>query len=737
MNNTARSLLVAVLACGLARDVLAQAKPTNLAGATIEDLMQILVTTASRAPEGLAAAPARVQVVTAAQIERRGYRSVLDVLKDLADFKVDLAGDQDFPAQLTVQGTTGASRVVLLLDGIRVSSPTNEPLPMMANYPVHNARQVEILYGPASALYGADAFSAVINIISKDVVESPGLAVASSVGQFGLYNQTASYGVRLGANATLMLSGQFLYDHQPDLSRFYPEAFGGLQGQHTGTFNTIFGPRTSSRPVSPDYDIPMSAHSVQARLQVGGLDLSLFENRARTSTAPPDTPDNAVYNAAAVNENHLLVASGSYTRSLGRVKSTSTLMFSRHELDPQSGYWNVFSNMEKSFKYAYGTMAKGEEQVSWKPAPSMLLTAGGTFEHFFAMPKSADLNAPIQSRDVPGTILDTNIPDEFVKLRYANTGAYAQMQYAVRPRVTLTLGARGDYNSRYGSTFNPRLGVVARPTARTTLKVLYGSAFLAPSPYQSYQHYGSFYSTDGGKTFASSYWRLPNPNLKPEQKRTLEVSVLQTLGDHVQVSGSSFYSRFSNLIQESDADQSYAGLYLGWPVDYIDFAVNEGHAIAYGASLGLDYLRTFGPERHVEGHAAVALANGREWKEDATNVSVPSGGMAPVQLRFGADIDWNRWRAAPRLSVVGTQRLLATSEVAGSLERRTLPAYVTLDVNVRRNLFRALDAFVTIENALDRRYRTFNPRAYSNPEELVGAPQNPRRVSVGFSLRVP
>jgi outer membrane receptor protein involved in Fe transport len=57
-------------------------------------------------------------------------------------------------------------------------------------------------------------------------------------------------------------------------------------------------------------------------------------------------------------------------------------------------------------------------------------------------------------------------------------------------------------------------------------------------------------------------------------------------------------------------------------------------------------------------------------------------------------------------------------------------------VNVRRNLFRTLDAFLTIENALDRRYRTSNPRAYTNPEELIGAPQNPRRVSVGFSLRV-
>ena len=82
-----------------------------------------------------------------------------------------------------------------------------------------------------------------------------------------------------------------------------------------------------------------------------------------------------------------------------------------------------------------------------------------------------------------------------------------------------------------------------------------------------------------------------------------------------------------------------------------------------------------------------------------------------------------------RLSVVGSQRLLATTEVAGSLERQTLPGYATVDVNVRRTLFRTLDAFLAIESALDRRYRTLNPGAYTNPEELVGAPQNPRRVS--------
>jgi outer membrane cobalamin receptor len=716
---------------------LAQTRAPDLAEVSIEDLMNIRITTAARTPEGVSEAPARADVVTAAQIERRGYRSVLDVLKDLVDFKVDLGGDPDYPTQLTVQGTTGASRVVLLLDGVRVSSPTNEPLPVMANYPVHNARQIEIVYGPASALYGADAFSAVVNIISKTVSEAPGLAVSGSVGQYGLYNETASYGVELGANATLMLSGQFFHDHQPDLSHFYPDVYGDLQAQRTGVFNTIFGPMTSSSPVSAAYDSPLSAYSVRARFQSGGLDLSLFDSRERAPTAQPNLPDDSVYNADAFDENHLLVASGTYTRSLGRVTSASLLMFSRHELDPQSGYRNLFTGMDRSFKYAYGTMAKAEQQFSWKPIASVTVTVGGTFEHFFSIPQGADLSAAVQSRNESRTIFNTTIPDEFVKLRYANTGGSVEVRYVATPRVTLTLGARGDYNSRYGGTINPRVGVVTRPTPSTTLKLLYGTAFLAPSPYQSYSHFGSFSSVDGGQTYSSTYWHLPNPNLQPQEKRTVEVNLLQTLGRSLQLSASAFYSRFSNLIQPYGPDGIVNGRYLGWPVDYIDFTVNEGRATGYGGTMGAAYVRTFSPSRRLEAHGTVAVTDGRVWPhENLDHQSVPVGVMAPLQLRFGADIDWDDWRIAPRLSVVGAQRVLATTMESGSLERMTLPGYATVDVNLRRHLFKTLDAFLTVENLLDRRYVNVNPYAFTNTQEVTGAPQNPRRFTVGVDVRI-
>jgi len=712
----------------------------NLVEATLEELLTIPVVTASRVTEQLKDAPARMVVVTDAEIRRRGYRSLTDVLKDLPDFKVDIAGDQDYPVEFTIQGSRGSSRVIVLLDGIRISSPTNEPLPIAANFPVHSARQIEVLYGPASALYGADAFAAIVNIISKDGFNSDGLWLETSMGQDGLYNETASYTAQLGPSSSLLLAGQFLHDRQPDLSRVYPADFQGLRAQHTGTFNTIFGPMRAIGPVSPDYDVPLSAHSMQATLRAGGLQLSLFENESHIPTTPAYTPDNGVYNNAAFNENSLLVVSGSYAKSMKFLTSTSTLTMSRHELDPESGYWNVYSNLKKSYKYAFGSMLKGEQQFAWKPGSATTLTTGVTVERFFAIPQGADLNAPIGSRDRPGTILDTDIQDDFIRLRYSNSGAYAQLQHAITPRLTGVLGARGDYNARYGGTFNPRLGLVARPAADTTIKMLYGTAYLAPSPYQSYGHYGAFYSEDGGQTYASEYWHLPNPDLKPQKKRTFEVNMVQGLGASFAVSATAFHSLMTDVIQESDPRQPSAGLYHGWPVAYIDFPVNEGDQNVYGATIGLNFVKPLSSGRGINARAALSLADGDVSSHDAngTSMRLPVGGMAPVQLKFGVDLHGDRLDVTPRVTVSGRQRLRATESEGDSLVRRTLPGYATVDVNVRRrDVFKELDLFVTVENALDMRYRHINMRAYSNPEELVGAPQNPRRITVGAQFQVP
>jgi outer membrane cobalamin receptor len=726
---------LAVCIAGLPSTAAGQSSRTNMLDLTLADLLNIKVTTATRTPETAATVPARVQVITAAQIQARGYRSLSDLLADLSDFKVDVAGDQDLPVQLTVQGTRGGNRIVFLLDGVRIGSPTNEPLPVLENYPVHSARQVEIVYGPASALYGADAFSAVVNIITKDATESTGLTAGVSAGRFGLFNQTVTYAQTLGSRASLVASAQLFRDAQPDMPRYYPNDFGSMEGQRTGVFDTIFGPSALVGSPSAEYNNPVSAYSLQATLRAGGLQALFFNNRSRMSPSPAYTPDNAVYDGAVYNQNELFVGSGSYTKTLGSVSSVTTVTFSRHQLDPTSGYWNVYSNMRRSFKYAYGSSVRVEEQISRDLGSDIKFTAGGVYEHFRAIPQGADVNAPVQSNDRPQTILGTTIIDTLNTIRYANTGGFAQFQYTFRPNYSLTVGGRGDYNSRFGGTVNPRVGLVAGVTPSTTVKVLFGTAYLAPSPYQEYAHWGAFYTTDGGVTYASDFWHVPNPGLKPQHKRTVELNVTHDMGAHVSASASAFRSHFTNLVRESDPDQAHAGTYLGWPVSVIEFSTNEGGVEdTYGGTLALDALHSLGPGRRISGRVSVSVADGRI-KINSSVLPTPS--IVPVQLRAGADVEWDGWTMTPRLAVVGDQRVQATWVVAGKTERRTIPGYVKVDVNVRRHrVLEHLDAFVLVENLLDRRYRHINARAYSNPEELVGAPQVPRRVTFGLDLRL-
>jgi outer membrane cobalamin receptor len=732
-----RAVLLAAAMLAGALPAHAQVTATDLADATLDDLMRLSVTTASRTSESLLDAPARMQVITDHQIRRRGYRSLGDVLKDLPDFKVDFGGDPDYPVQLTVQGTTGARNVIVLLDGVRVSSPTNEPLPILYNYPVHSAEQIEIVYGPASALYGADAFSAVINIISKDATDQSGITVESALGQFGLYNQSGSYVRRVGVAGSLLLAGQAVSDRQPDLSQYYPSDFRGLQGQKSGVFNTIFGPMTPPSPVPPSYQAPITAHSLQATLRAGNFQLSLFQGHERSSTTVPYDPDNGIYTDDAFMRNTLVVASGTYTRRFGRVTSATTLTGSRHEMDPQSGYQNVFSQMTRSYKYAYGSMLKGEQQLSWKPFSTLAVTTGGTVERFSAIPQTADLNSPIETQRVPGTLLFTDIADPFYALHYTNTGGYVQGRYAVSSRVAVTLGARGDYNTRYGGTFNPRFGLVAQITPATTAKVLVGTAYLAPSPYQSYGHYGSFYSLDGGATYQSDYWHVPTPDLKPEKKATVEGTIQHAFGPSVSLSASAFRSHSTNLIQLSDPDQAGPGSYRGWPVAYIDFPVNEGDASTYGGTLGLEVQKGFSYGRTIDVRAALSMVEGHLWHQhDDGSDQVEIGGMSPWQLHLGADLRLDEWTVAPRMAVSSRQRTFAIDE--DSHTRLTIPGYASVQVELRRaNVFtKGLELFASVENAFDARYRNVNTRAYSNPEELVGAPQNPRRLTAGFRLQL-
>src|SRR5690606_11198802 len=148
------------------------AEPTEADDVDDLDLMRLLnveVSTASKGAESVEDAPAVITVVTREDIQRWGYRSVAEVLSHTVGFF--LVDDHILP-NAGVRGVSGglgaeSNIIKVMIDGRSVAYRTTSGNWLGVELiPLGSVQQIEIIRGPASALYGADAFLGVVNIIT-------------------------------------------------------------------------------------------------------------------------------------------------------------------------------------------------------------------------------------------------------------------------------------------------------------------------------------------------------------------------------------------------------------------------------------------------------------------------------------------------------------------------------------------------------------------------------------------
>ncbi|HEY8893958.1 MAG TPA: TonB-dependent receptor, partial [Niastella sp.] len=553
-----RFMATAILTAALAgNNAYSQTDTTRLENLSLEQLLKVKVTTATRKAQELGLTPATVVVVSKEQIRIRGYQSLLDVLYDLPDMKIDDKIYSMYRNSLTIRGTQGSEKLVILLDGVTISSPSGEAMPIMENYPVHLAEQIEIVFGPASALYGANAVSGIVNIITKKPAgENVQLEASSMAGSYGYTNSTAFISARLKKDVNIVASGQYYYDRGADYSELYKTNDQlNIQSNQTGTFNTIYGPMTPKQSVRARYEAPMEAYNAYAAIQMPGFTFSYFRNFTKTPSAWGNNTSNAVYNKEVNLAQTVSVANATHRATFGKLTTTTQLTYSNYLLHPHSNYRNLYTGMEPAYKYSTCSMIKGEELITYKATSKFDITAGTGYEQYNSIPQSYDLMEPVNPNEhVHGSYLGTEsyyrpqgLEAQFYYLKYYNFGSFVQAQYAYNKQLQLTMGARYDVNSRYGSTFNPRAGIVYKPAKKTTVKLLYGSAFLAPSPSSAYMQWGAFDTQDSGKTYHANFLHLANPDLKPIKYKNIELSVHQHISKNISATVNGYYAALSGL----------------------------------------------------------------------------------------------------------------------------------------------------------------------------------------------
>lgn len=186
------------------------------------------VASVSKSSESLREAPATVVVVTGDEIRRRGYLDLEDLLHDLPGFD-PLRSNGEVYSYLNLRGyrSDESDRLLFLVDGVEQNELSTNSLYLSRQYPISNIDRVEVVYGPASTMYGANAYTGVVSLITKDAESLLGeRKTFSLVGQAtgggygsGHFDLTMSGRNRAGTIAWF-LAGSFQKSKERDLSGF-------------------------------------------------------------------------------------------------------------------------------------------------------------------------------------------------------------------------------------------------------------------------------------------------------------------------------------------------------------------------------------------------------------------------------------------------------------------------------------------------------------------------------------
>jgi iron complex outermembrane receptor protein len=469
----------------------------------LEQLMKIeVVFAASKRAQQTRDVPSFVSVVTAAEIKEHGYRTVADVLKTLPSFYI--ANDRNY-SYVGVRGFERpgdyGSRVLLLLNGLR----TNDNIYNQAyigeefGVDVDIIERIEVIRGPSAAIYGSNAFFAVVNVVTKPGGSLKGAEVATSIASYGTYGGRASYGQSFANDLDMMVSASFSDSRGQNL--YFPEyddpsTNGGIARGADGEGSRKLFARLSKGNFS------FQAHNSERDKGVPTGSFGTLFNDKRTRTTD------------GINQ-----ASASYSRAFEHGTSLSTRAHAARWT--YSGDYAYDPGLEPN-RDLYVGEAWGLEVDAARAISRHFVNVGAEFNDDFKQNQ--------KTYDPEPYYLYTDVRNKSTRW-----GMFAQDEIKLFQPLTLYAGVRYDWYDSFGSTTSPRVGLIYAPGSATTVKLLAGRAFRAPNEFEL--------------NYESALYEA-NPGLQPERIETLELIAQRFIGRGIQLSASTFRNRLSALVSQ-------------------------------------------------------------------------------------------------------------------------------------------------------------------------------------------
>jgi len=494
-----------------------------------------IVVTASRTPEHINKTAATVTVITDAEIRNMGARTLMDILSIVPGFGVT-SDNQHYTSQF--RGLQARSKILIMVNSHPLNTPADgDAFKMASNLIVENIKRVEIIRGPGSAIYGANAFLAVVNVITKEAADVDGAEISAGGGSYGTQQYNMMFGKKIND-----------LDIYANLNFLDTDGYKGFVPQDMQTtFDNIFGTHAS---LAPGY--------TNARQQKYDLDFGAkYKDFAFKGRYFKDTIGTFAGAALALDEKgfekfELLTMELAYSHAITSNLDFSTKVYNYYF--DSSGFYILFppGYTNPGGAYPEGMFGTGgaketklgaETQFIWEQTTSNKVVFGAMVENQKQFDVSQSLNFNPFTGAPLGSFQDVSSWANWSKnVSRDILAVYVEDLFDIRDNLRLTAGARYDRYSDFGGTFNPRAGLAWEFSKGQNFKLTYGSAFRAPAFNDMY--------VMGNPVIAG------NPNLKPENINTIEAS----LGSEFTKSTSSritlFHSNIDNYIGRSAPDST-------------------------------------------------------------------------------------------------------------------------------------------------------------------------------------
>lgn len=559
---------------------------STLLDMSLEELMQIKITAATGTPTPLYQAPAISNVITAQDIQKTGATTLAEALEQIPGLHISLSTRKNLQTVFSIRGihTSSNNQVLLTINGIPVRQPFAGTRIATYRLPTANIARIEVIRGPGSAVHGADAFSGVINVVTKDSEDLNGFHAGARMGSFDSQAFWLQYGQSF-ADWQLAFSLENLKSDGDDrrrLSRDAATPLGtSLSDQYPmQTYYDILNARAEIKnqrwTVSLSRWLQREAGTGPGILQAidpvgwqkGGI--TELDIEYRLPELLPDWQMRTRLSHQKIKDDNLfmLLPPG----SVMPVGDDGNLGTTPHPDCPETGGPRPAKACLTAFTDGLFGAPGGKMTSSYWTFDAIFngmaqhrirINTGATYHKMYDVhhaknfgpgTPAAHIGDQIASQGLPPGnlwIMDGNLTDvgqtdsSFIapnNQRRQSWHLALQDEWKFAPDWTFTGGARYDHFSDFGSTFNPRAALVWQTSPQLTSRLLYGSAFRAPAMSELY--------------LINNPARVGNPNLQPEKNQTLELAFDFRPSASWRHKINSYYYQASNLIEADPQQQS-------------------------------------------------------------------------------------------------------------------------------------------------------------------------------------